>query len=169
MNQRGKYFRSNIMDKLVLTSTNACLGQMNRLYHLGVLKNDALHLTPIQGIVQMKPSFEYFDLAEKRFKDSSGGNQEEGGAYSTEEEPDSEIESKPELVTLKYGAPGQSGQTAGVDEPNWINVEFVREDSGLKNSLECKHTDVRLKIELSNDELIRKSVDFNNLINEPKI
>lgn len=64
-----RYYKSNVMDKQVLTSTNGCLGQMNRLYHLGVLNNNQLHLTPVQSILQMKPSFDYFDIFEKKVKD----------------------------------------------------------------------------------------------------
>lgn len=70
-----KYFRSSLMDKQVLTSTNATLGQMNRLYHLGVLKENKLHLTPVQSILQMKPAFEYFDIFEKKVKDLKESSQ----------------------------------------------------------------------------------------------
>lgn len=40
------------MDKVVLTSSNACLGQMNRLYHLGFVKGNqdlSIHITSING------------------------------------------------------------------------------------------------------------------------
>lgn len=65
----SKYFRSNLMDKVLYTSTNATLGEMNRLYHLGYLNGNKLSLTSIQSILQMKPSFEYFDIYEKKVKD----------------------------------------------------------------------------------------------------
>jgi DNA-directed RNA polymerase-3 subunit RPC5 len=67
--EQPKYFRSNLMDKQVYQSTNATLGQMNKLYHLGLLNETSLHLTPVQSILQMKPSFEYFDIYEKKVKD----------------------------------------------------------------------------------------------------
>ena len=74
--KQPKYFRTNMMDKVVYTSTNATVGQMNRLYHLGVLNDDKkLHLTSIQSILQMKPSFEYFDIYEKKVKDLKDANQ----------------------------------------------------------------------------------------------
>lgn len=60
-----KYFRSSLMDKQVYSSTVCTLGQMNRLYHLGILKDDQLHLTPVHSILQMRPNFEYFDIYEK--------------------------------------------------------------------------------------------------------
>ena len=68
-----KYFNSNLMDKVVYSSTNATLGQMNRLYFLSILKQSKLHLTPIRSILQMKPSFEYYDIYEKKVKDLKEG------------------------------------------------------------------------------------------------
>ena len=65
------------MDKVVYTSTNATLGQMNRMYHLGALNENKLHLTSIQSILQMKPSFEYFDIYEKKVKDLKEANLKE--------------------------------------------------------------------------------------------
>lgn len=147
---------------------------MNRLYHLGLFKNTedetSLHLTPIQSMVQMKPSFDYLDMAEKRLKESAAAkDQEDNAAYSTEEEADSEVDTKPELVTLKYGAVGQNFQATQEQEQNWINVEFAKstaETSKLRESLECKRRSTKLKLEAtSNEDLIRKSVDFN-LVNQ---
>jgi DNA-directed RNA polymerase-3 subunit RPC5 len=67
--EQPKYFHSSLMDKQVYQSTNATLGQMNKLYHLGLLNESGLHLTPVHSILQMKPSFEYFDIYEKKMKD----------------------------------------------------------------------------------------------------
>jgi hypothetical protein len=65
-----KYFRSNLMDKLVFSSTEATLDHVSRLYHLGYIgEDDCLHLTPVNSILQMKPNFEYFDIYEKKVKD----------------------------------------------------------------------------------------------------
>lgn len=76
--EQQKYFKSHLMDKQVFVSSNATLGQMNKLYHLGILDNgsQSLHLTPIQSILQMKPSFEYFDIYEKKLKDSKDSTQQ---------------------------------------------------------------------------------------------
>ena len=71
-NQR--YYRSNYMDKQVFTSSNGTLGQMNRLYQLGILKENKIHLNPVQKILQMKPSFEYFDIYEKKVKEVKESN-----------------------------------------------------------------------------------------------
>lgn len=164
---QAKYFRSNCMDKQVLTSTNGCLGQMNRLYYLGFLRNSLaeLSLTPIQTILQMKPSFEYFDIFEKRVKETNKSKEESNNDYSTEEEADSEVDTKPELVTLKYGSGVASNQQQIQEQEHWVNLEIInfKESSAvrLKNALECHRKDNILKIDATNEELIRKSVDFN--------
>ena len=42
--EQQRYYKSNVMDKQVLTSSNGTLDQMARLYQLGILKDDKLHL-----------------------------------------------------------------------------------------------------------------------------
>jgi DNA-directed RNA polymerase-3 subunit RPC5 len=76
-----KYFRSDLMDKQVYISTNAALGQMNKLYHLGLMDDscNSLHLTPVQSILQMRPSFEYFDIFEKKVKDIKESQENDTG------------------------------------------------------------------------------------------
>lgn len=76
-----KYYKSNCMDKQVLASSNATLGQMSRLYQLGILKDDKLHLNPIHSILQMKPSFEYFDIYEKKIKETKEAQHAEMGQF----------------------------------------------------------------------------------------
>jgi DNA-directed RNA polymerase-3 subunit RPC5 len=68
-NLQQKYYKSNVMDKQLLVSTNAATGNMNKHYCIGVIKSDELHLTPLQNLLQIKPSFEYFDIYEKKVKD----------------------------------------------------------------------------------------------------
>jgi hypothetical protein len=72
--QQQKYYTSNMMDKQILCSTSGAVGHMHRLYHLGLLEissnKERLHLAPVNSILQMKPSFEYLDLSEKKAKDS---------------------------------------------------------------------------------------------------
>ena len=58
------------MDKTVFTSSNGTQGQMNKLYHLGILKENKLHITPVHSILQMRPSFEHFDIYEKKVKET---------------------------------------------------------------------------------------------------
>ncbi|KAK7019780.1 DNA-directed RNA polymerase III subunit RPC5, partial [Halocaridina rubra] len=68
------FYKSNVMDKLVLTSTKS-LCDVNR-YAVGVVRDKSLHLTPISSVFALRPSLTYLDQAEKRGrkdrKDASG-------------------------------------------------------------------------------------------------
>lgn len=66
------------MDKQVFVSANATPGNMNKHYSIGIIRGNELHLTPVQSIVQMKPSFEYFDIFEKKVKDAKESLAETG-------------------------------------------------------------------------------------------
>lgn len=68
--EEPRYYRSSMMDKSVLVSSNSTPGQMNQLYHLGLLKENKLHLTPVQAVLQMRPSFEHFDIYERKVKET---------------------------------------------------------------------------------------------------
>lgn len=75
-NQR--YYKSNVMDKQMFVSTNAAISNMNKHYAIGVIKSNQLHLTPLQNLLQLKPSFEYFDIYEKKVKDVKETNIDTG-------------------------------------------------------------------------------------------
>ncbi len=68
--EEPRYYQSNVMDKTVLVSSNGTPGQMNQLYHLGLLKENGVHLTPVQAVLQMRPSFEHFDIYERKVKET---------------------------------------------------------------------------------------------------
>lgn len=161
-----RYYKSNLMDKQVLTSTNATLGQMNRLYHLGLLKDNNLHLNPIQAILQMKPSFDYFDLVEKKGKDLKDSDLKES-EVDIEEDFESELE-KAELVTMKYS--NNSNKAITEPEQNWIHLEYFDQSNlnsnRLKENLYCKNQENLIKLNLTNEEFISRLVDLD-IKNEP--
>lgn len=64
-----KAFDSQIMDKTVLHSTRALPDCSN--YAIGVFQDGELHLTPLKGIIQMRPQFNYLDKSDKRAKDDA--------------------------------------------------------------------------------------------------
>ncbi|KAG0712422.1 DNA-directed RNA polymerase III subunit RPC5 [Chionoecetes opilio] len=61
------YFKSSVMDKLVLTSSKA-LSDASR-YAVGVMRDDSLHLSPITTVLALRPSFSYLDQADKHSDD----------------------------------------------------------------------------------------------------
>lgn len=58
------YFRSNMMDKIVLQSSKIISDPSN--YSIGVFQNNELHLTPLKNIIEMRPQFDYLDTADRQ-------------------------------------------------------------------------------------------------------
>lgn len=56
-----------MMDKIVLQSTRALPNCDN--YAIGFFQDNGFHLTPIKGILQMRPEFNYHDRADKKGKE----------------------------------------------------------------------------------------------------
>ncbi|XP_014669271.1 PREDICTED: DNA-directed RNA polymerase III subunit RPC5-like [Priapulus caudatus] len=81
------YFASGIMDKQLLVSSS--VGNASLQYAAAVFRDDELHLTPVQGVIQLKPNFNYFDKADSKMKESTADD----GESSQEED-----EAKPVMV-----------------------------------------------------------------------
>jgi len=86
------FFKNAIMDKIIYTSTQAQL-EPGR-YAVGMISRKELHLNPIQGILHVKPAFQYLDKADKNLKAEK--KESEGG------EPESEEEDTPQQITVKF-------------------------------------------------------------------
>lgn len=57
------------MDKIVLCSTRALPNCAN--YAIGIFQDGELHITPLKGIVQMRPQFTYLDKGDKKAKEEA--------------------------------------------------------------------------------------------------
>ncbi|XP_028409437.1 DNA-directed RNA polymerase III subunit RPC5-like isoform X1 [Dendronephthya gigantea] len=75
-----KFFRSDRMDKQVLLSSQGTVSTSQ--YAVGLLRDGEIHLTPLKGVVQLRPSFEYLD----RNQEKKPTNQEEGDSQDEDEE-----------------------------------------------------------------------------------
>jgi DNA-directed RNA polymerase-3 subunit RPC5 len=60
---------SDIMDKQILQSTRA-LSDTSK-YAVAVYHDGELHITPLRGIVHLRPSFIYLDKSDKRAKEEA--------------------------------------------------------------------------------------------------
>ena len=82
----NKYFQSSKMDKQLLTGTSpvATTGR----YALAILDNDELHLTPVKGVLQLRPSLGYMDKSDKTARNSGDNVDEE--------------DNKPQAVTVRF-------------------------------------------------------------------
>ncbi|XP_038065974.1 DNA-directed RNA polymerase III subunit RPC5-like isoform X2 [Patiria miniata] len=91
----NKSYQSDVMDKQVL-ATSSSLSTTSR-YGVGILKDGELHLTPLHGIMQLRPSFSYLDKADMKSKVEKAADNE--GESSQEEEE----EAKP--VKVQFARP----------------------------------------------------------------
>ncbi|KAK7112961.1 DNA-directed RNA polymerase III subunit RPC5-like [Littorina saxatilis] len=94
--EEESYFASGMMDKQVLRSV-PCPADTHK-YAIGILKNDELHVTPVNAMVQMRPVFDYLDKADNREKKETAAK-EAGGDSSQEEDEDVQ------QVTVKFARP----------------------------------------------------------------
>lgn len=69
-----------MMDKIILRSSRALPSCDN--YAIGSYQDGELYLTPLKGILQLRPEFNYLDRADKRGKDD-GKNAADGKKFST--------------------------------------------------------------------------------------
>ena len=56
-----------MLDKIVLQSSRALPNCNN--YAIGICQDNELHLTPLKGILQMRPEFNYLEKPEKKGRD----------------------------------------------------------------------------------------------------
>ena len=86
----NKYFQSSKMDKQLLTGSSP-LASTGR-YALAILDNEELHLTPVKGVLQLRPSLGYMDKSDKTARQearNSGDNIDEE-------------DNKPQAVTVRF-------------------------------------------------------------------
>ena len=59
-------FPDGRMDRQILSSTRA-IGDTSR-YAVGILDQNELHITPLEGVLSLRPSMEYLDQSDKTAK-----------------------------------------------------------------------------------------------------
>ncbi|KAK2576209.1 hypothetical protein KPH14_005579 [Odynerus spinipes] len=64
-----KVFDSDVMDKTVLYSSRALPECSN--YAAGIYQDGELHITPLKGIIQLRPQFNYLDKSDKRAREEA--------------------------------------------------------------------------------------------------
>lgn len=121
---KDSFFTSDKMDKQVLTSSLAT--QDVSRYTVGVLREGELHLTPIHGALQLRPSFEYLNKGEANVRQNTSLT-EEGDSQDEEDEakpltvkfarPETERAKAQRLSSFKYLEKKKA-------EESWKNVQF---------------------------------------------
>ncbi|XP_066291491.1 DNA-directed RNA polymerase III subunit RPC5-like [Branchiostoma lanceolatum] len=126
--QEASHFGSDVMDKQVLTSTT--VPTPSSCYAVGMVRDGELHLTPVHGTVQMRPSYNYLDKADVRMKEAAAAMAADAGESSQDEEEDN-----PRAVTVRFARPETDETKARrmasyqyieqqVAEEQWINCSL---------------------------------------------
>lgn len=101
--EEDSVFNSELMDKQTLSSTDATPGSSR--YAVGIIKEGELHLTPVNSIIQLRPSFNYLDQADTKVRKQSEKDAADGDTSQDEVEKE--------------------------EEPKTIKVQFVRQESDI--------------------------------------
>ncbi|XP_076030838.1 RNA polymerase III subunit E [Oratosquilla oratoria] len=111
-------------NKVTHADSNSCFR-----YAIGVVRDKALHITPVTSVLALHPSFNYLDLVDKR------GKQEHG-----DQGPDSDEEDKTKKVTVCFEKPETEKSRSAkeksygflqkqIQEEPWIQVNYHKNDS----------------------------------------
>ncbi|XP_076650808.1 RNA polymerase III subunit E [Halictus rubicundus] len=123
-----KAFDSHLMDKTVLQSSRALPNCSN--YAVGVFQDGELHLTPLRGVVQMRPQFNYLDKSDKRVRDEAKNIGEE---LEEEEESLKQVNvtfarQKPEFMKKMQEQSFQHHTQKSMEE-RWIHTKYIPANS----------------------------------------
>lgn len=144
------------MDRITLSSTKSV--KESKRYAVGIFNGSELHLTPLNGIVSLKPSLQYLDKSDRTAKSEGRPKLNE----SSQDEDDEEEAAKAEAIQ-KIGVRFSKGGAANSDkamewkkksfeyqqkkaeEEAWVPMEFhhVKSDKWVEQTqqLFCKHLD----------------------------
>ncbi|MBN3303834.1 RPC5 polymerase, partial [Amia calva] len=89
-------YSTKLMDKQTFTSIQATTNTSR--YAAAVFRKGELHLTPLQGILQMRPSFSYLDKADSKHREREAANE---GGDSSQDEAEEDIKQ----ITVRFSRP----------------------------------------------------------------
>lgn len=134
-------FENEIMDKYFLQSCKAVKDPSK--YAIGHYNGKELHLTPLKGFLQLRPSFQYLDKSLKRKRETVNTEEE-----SDEEEPSTSAQQ----VTVKFGKAGEKKTRE--------TFKSLQEKSDAEPWTECQwHKDKSTLSEIQKQKLIAEDTD----------
>ncbi|XP_076764759.1 DNA-directed RNA polymerase III subunit RPC5-like [Xylocopa sonorina] len=151
-------FDSTLMNKTVLQSSRALPDCSN--YAVGVFQEGEFHITPLRGIIQMRPQFNYLDKTDKRVRDEAKNMGEEG---DEEEEGPKQVNvtfarQKPEFMKKMQEQSFQHHTKKSLEE-RWIYTNYVPANSTpaelTRLEMFCSATDETVNtLNLSNQQYL---------------
>ncbi|PNF16672.1 hypothetical protein B7P43_G05410 [Cryptotermes secundus] len=163
-----KFFKNDIMDKQILQSTRA-LPDTSK-YAVAMYHDRELHITPLRGIVHLRPSFPYLDKSDKRAKEEA---KDQGEDLSGEDEAQQvtvkfaqqETERKKRARERSFGYLSKKS----AEEP-WFETEFHNSHSEKaeleRGKLYCTKVDERVnELSLGVEEYLKYLVPIEETEN----
>uniref|UniRef100_A0A914WZC4 DNA-directed RNA polymerase III subunit RPC5 C-terminal domain-containing protein n=1 Tax=Plectus sambesii TaxID=2011161 RepID=A0A914WZC4_9BILA len=129
--EQGKAPFGTLMDYQTLNGVSA-LGQAGGSYVVGIVKDGVLHITPVAGSFEMRPSFSYLDSEDKKAK-----NEQEDAMADSATDSESEAAGGSQTIRPRFAreeteqsrkrreASSQHRQKLADEDP-WIALQFVR-------------------------------------------
>lgn len=117
-----RVFDSNIMNKTLLQSSRAVPDCSN--YSVGVFQDGELYITPLKGIVQLRPQFNYLDKDDKPGKDET--NKKHGDDNDEEEAKQVNVKFARQKSEFSKKLREQSFQQHAkkLAEEQWIHTDY---------------------------------------------
>ncbi|KAF9179410.1 DNA-directed RNA polymerase III subunit RPC5 [Haplosporangium sp. Z 767] len=119
--------KQTLISSLIPNATN---------YFAGVLRNDELHLTPLHGAVQLRPSFKYLDKIDEKHKQANKKvNDEENKELIAKQKAELEQKAKAVQVQVRSAADSEARRNTGpnraklAEEENWTKLEYFDADT----------------------------------------
>ncbi|XP_053196963.1 DNA-directed RNA polymerase III subunit RPC5 [Scomber japonicus] len=161
-------YSAKVMDKQTFSSIQATTNTSR--YAAAVFRKGELHVTPLTGILQMRPSFSYLDKADNKTREREAAN--EGGDSSQDE-----AEEEAKAITVRFARPESEQarqrriqsyeflQKKQAEEP-WVHLHY----HGVKDSrsdhekqyLFCQSVDAS-----QNTELVKTPKEYLAMLMPP--
>ncbi|XP_028990086.1 DNA-directed RNA polymerase III subunit RPC5 [Betta splendens] len=161
-------YSAKLMDKQTFSSIQATTNTSR--YAAAVFRKGELHITPLTGILQLRPSFSYLDKADSKTREREAAN--EGGDSSQDE-----AEEEAKAITVRFARPESEQarqrriqsyeflQKKQAEEP-WVHLHY----HGVKDSrseherqyLFCQSADAS-----ENSELVKTPKEYLSMLMPP--
>uniref|UniRef100_A0A8C9TYL0 Polymerase (RNA) III (DNA directed) polypeptide E n=1 Tax=Scleropages formosus TaxID=113540 RepID=A0A8C9TYL0_SCLFO len=161
-------YSTKMMDKQTFSSIQATTNTSR--YAAGVFRKGELHLTPLHGILQLRPSFSYLDKADTKHREREAANE---AGDSSQDEAEDDIKQ----ITVRFSRPESEQarqrriqsyeflQKKQAEEP-WVHLHY----NGVKDSrseherqyLFCQSMEVT-----ENTELVKTRSEYLSMLMPP--
>ncbi|KAF5900668.1 DNA-directed RNA polymerase III subunit RPC5, partial [Clarias magur] len=157
-----------MMDKQTFSSIQATTNTSR--YAAAVFRKGELHLTPLQGILQMRPSFSYLDKADSKHKEREAANE---AGDSSQDEAEEDVKQ----ITVRFSRPESEQarqrriqsyeflQKKQAEEP-WVHLHYHGIKDGRseheRQYLYCQAMDTT-----ENTELVKTPAEYLSMLMPP--